>query len=178
MVRRVLGGEKGSDNWYDRCETFWNSVRHALSRPGGVVTRTIHHLVFRSALRLSFRFRLCRSYVHHRRWQGPFRPPRCIPVLPMGAPGCRACSVVRCSCLCLPACRVPYRAVSCGSGGVRVGASVQFPEVRVAWLLLWCWGVPSGAAGWARRNTPVFAGRDRRACGSRTVSSWPLACSG
>ena len=57
------------------------------------------------------------------------------------------------------ACGVPYRAVSCGSGGVRVGASVQFPEVRQAWLVLWCRGVPFGAAGWARHNTPVFAGR-------------------
>ena len=45
----------------------------------------------------------------------------------------------------------------------------------MAWLLLWCRGVPSGAAGWARRNTPVFAGMCRPACGSRVVSSWPLA---
>ena len=50
-------------------------------------------------------------------------------------------------------CRVPYRAVSCRSGGVRVSASVQFLEVRVAWLVLWCQDVPYGAAGWARRNT-------------------------
>ena len=38
--------------------------------------------------------------------------------------------------------------MSCGSGGVRDGASVQLPKVRVAWLLLWFRGVPSGAAGW------------------------------
>ena len=76
------------------------------------------------------------------------------------------------------ACGVPYRAVSCGSGGVRVGASVQFPEVRVAWLVLWCRGVPYGAAGWARRNTPVFAGRSRRVCGSRPRGPWLIACSG
>ena len=37
---------------------------------------------------------------------------------------------------------------------LRVSASVQFPEVRVAWLVLWCRGVSSGAAGWAWRNTP------------------------
>ena len=30
------------------------------------------------------------------------------------------------------ACLVPYCAVSCGSGGVPVGASVQFLEARVA----------------------------------------------
>ena len=76
------------------------------------------------------------------------------------------------------ACRVPYRAVPCGSCGVRIGASVQFPEVVVAWLVLWCRGVPYGAAGWARRNTPVFAGRSQRACGSFAVSPWPIACSG
>ena len=39
----------------------------------------------------------------------------------------------------------------------------------MAWLVLWCWGVLSGAAGWAWRNTPVFA------CMS-VVSPWPLAC--
>ena len=52
-----------------------------------------------------------------RRWQGPVGPPWCVPVLPMGAPGCCSGSVVRCSCLCLPACRAPYRAVFCGSCG-------------------------------------------------------------
>ena len=76
------------------------------------------------------------------------------------------------------ACDAPYRAVSCGSGGVCVSASVQFPEVRVAWLVLWCRGAPFGAAGWAQRNTPVFAGRSWRASGSRAVSPWPIACSG
>ena len=86
-------------------------------------------------------------------------------------------SVVRCSCSCLPACRVPYRAVSCGFRGWRVGAEVRCREVRVAWLVLWCRGVPSGAAGLARRNIPVFARKGRRARGSRVASSWPLACS-
>ena len=76
------------------------------------------------------------------------------------------------------ACHVPYRAVSCRSGGVCVAASVRFPEVRVAWLVLWCRGIPHRWAGWARRNTPVFAGRSWRACGSRAVSPWPIAFSG
>ena len=96
----------------------------------------------------------------------------------MGASGCCSGSVVRCSCSCLPACCVLYRAVSCRFCGWRVGAAVRCPEVRIAWLVLWRRGVPSGAAGWARRNTPVFAGMSRRARGSRMASSWPLACTG
>ena len=169
-------GEKRSDSWYDRWEKCPNLVRHTLSRPGGSVTTTTHHLVFRRALRLSSQLRPCYSYVHPRRWQGPFGPPCCIPVLPMGAPGCCSGSGVRCSCSCLPACRVPYCAVSRGLCGVRVGAAVRCLTVRVARLVLWCQGVPSGAAGWARRNTPVFAGMSRRARGSRVASPWSLAC--
>ena len=76
------------------------------------------------------------------------------------------------------ACHAPYRAVPCGSGIVRLGASRRLPEVKVAWLVLWCRGVPEGAAGWARRNTAVFAGRSRRARGFRAVSPWPIVCSG
>ena len=82
-----------------------------------------------------------------------------------GPAGCRAC-------------RVPYCVVSCGSAVVRVGASVHFSEVRVAWLGPRCRGVPYGAASWAPRNTPVYAGRSRRACGSGALSPWPIACSG
>ena len=46
----------------------------------------------------------------------------------------------------------------------------------MAWFVLWCRGVPSGAASLARRNTPVFAGMSWRARGSCVASSWPLAC--
>ena len=73
--------------------------------------------------------------------------------------------------------RVPYRAVPCGSSGLRVGASVPLLEVRVAWLVLLCRGVLYGPTGWARRNIPVFAGRSRRARGSRALSPWPTSCS-
>ena len=104
----------GSDSWYDRWEKLPNSVRHALFRPGSSVARTTNHVVSRSALRPSSQLRLCYSYVHPRRWHGPFGPPWCIPVLSMGARGCCSSSVVRCSSSCLAACRVPYRAVSCG----------------------------------------------------------------
>ena len=133
-------GDKSSDSWYDRWKKLPNLVRHALSHPGGSFSRTTHHLVFRSALRPFSQLRLCSSYVHPRRWQGPFGPPCCIPVLPMGAPGCCFGSVVRCSCLCLPARRVPYRAMSRGLYGWRVGAAVRFLAVRVSRLVLWCRG--------------------------------------
>ena len=48
----------------------------------------------------------------------------------------------------------------------------------MAWLVRWCRGILYGAAGWARRNTPLFAGRSQRACGSRAVNPWPIACAG
>ena len=47
----------------------------------------------------------------------------------------------------------------------------------MAWLVLWCLGVPSGAAGPARHNTHVFAGTSQQPHGSHVASSWPLACS-
>ena len=58
LRRPLIVGEKSSDSWYDRWGKFPNSVRHALSRPGGSVTRTTHHLVFRSALRPVSQLRL------------------------------------------------------------------------------------------------------------------------
>ena len=164
--RGVSSGEKSFEIRYDT----------PFSCPGGIFTRTILHLVLRSVLPPSFPLRLCRSYVHPRRRQCPFGPPRRILVLPMGASGCCPGSVVRCLCSCSPACRVPYRAVSCGFGGWRVGAAVRCAGVRVAWFVLWRLGVPSGASGRARRNTLVFAGMSRRARGSCVASSWPLAC--
>ena len=175
-VRRpLILGEKSNDRSSDRCEMFPNSVLHSLSRPGRG-TCTTHHPVLRSALRPSFQLRLCHAYVHPRRWPGPVGPPWCIPVLPMGAPGCCSSSVVRCSCSCLPACRVPYRAVSRGLCGWRVGVAVRCLAVRVARLVLWCWDAPSGVAGWVQHNTPVLAGRSRRVRGSRVASLWSLAC--
>ena len=106
-----------------------------------------------------------------RRWQGPVGPPWRAPVLPMGAPGCRSSSVVRCSCSCLPACRALYCAVSCGSCGrfacVAV-LSLVVRMVRAVRLVLWCRDVPSDVAGWARRNISVAAGRG---------SAWPRVAS-
>ena len=97
-----------------------------------------------------------------RRWQGPAGPPRCVPVLPMGAPGCCSSWVVLCSCSCLSVCRAPPRVVRCGSFGWRVCVKVLgvvARMVRVVRLVLWCRDAPSDVAGWARRNTPVPVGR-------------------
>ena len=171
-------GERSNESSFDRCEKFPTLVLHSLSHPGSV-TCTTHHPLFRGALRPSFQLRLCHSHVHPRQWQGPVGPPWSIPVLPMGAPGCRPGSVVRCSCLCLPACRALYHAVPHGLCGWRVGVAVRCSAVRVvraAWLVSWCLDAPSGVAGWDRRNTSVPAGRSRRVCGSRVACMWSLAC--
>ena len=96
----------------------------------------------------------------------------CSPWEPQGAAPARWCGAVF---LFLPACRVPHRAVSCGLCRWRAGAAVRCLAVRVVRLGLWCRGNPSGAAGWARRNTPVFAGMSWRARGSRVASPWSLA---
>ena len=170
-VRRpLILGEKSNDRWSDRCEKFPNSVLHFLSRPGSV-TCTTHHPVFRSAPRPSCQLRLCHSYVHPHRWQGPVDPPWFSPVLPMGAPGCCSGSVVQCSCLCLPACCVPYRAVSPGLCGWRVGVAVRCLAARVAGLVLWCPDAPSGVAGWVWRNTRA---RWQEPAGSRVPCGEPL----
>ena len=175
-VRRpLIFAEKSNDRWSDCCEKFSNSVLHSLSHPGSV-TCTTRHPVFRSAPRPFFQLRLCHSYVHPLRWQSPVGPPWCIPVLPMGAPGCCSSSVVRCSCSCLPACRVPYRAVPRGLCGWRVGVAVRCSAVRVARLVLWCSDAPSGVAGWVRRNTTVLAGRSWRVRGTGVAGLWSLAC--
>ena len=100
MVERVLRGRKVVTIGTTAEENF--EIRYHMPCPA--LEASLHaqsHLVFRSALWLSFQLRLYGSYAHPCRWQGPFSPPRCISVLPMGAPGCCACSVVPCSCLCL-----------------------------------------------------------------------------
>ena len=153
---------------------------HSLSRPGSA-TCTTHHPVLRSALWPSFQLRLCLSYVHPRQYHGPVGPPWCVPVLPMGAPGCCSGSVMRCSCSCLPACRAPYHAVFRGLCGWRVCVAVlslAVRMVRAARLVPWCRDTPSDVAGLVRRNTSVPTGRGRRVRGSRVASLWSLACSG
>ena len=173
-------GENSNDKWFDRCKKISNSVPLSLSRPGSV-TCTTHHPVLCSVFWPSFQLRLCHAYVHPRRWQGPVGPPWCVPVLPMGTPGCCSGLVVRCSCSCLPACRVPHRAVFRGLCGWCVCVAVlslAVRMVRAAQLMLWCRDISSGVAGWVRRNTSVPAGRGWRVRGPRVASLWSLACPG
>ena len=122
----------------------------------------------------------CATHLYTPRWwQGPAGPPRCVPVLPMGAPGCCSSSVVLCSCSCLSVCRAPSRVVRCGSFGWRVCVTVLGVVARMARvvrLVLWCREAPSDVAGWARRNTPVPVGRGVGR--PRVVSLWPPACPG
>ena len=113
-----------------------------------------------------------------RRWQGPAGPPRYVPVLPMGAPGCCSSSVVLCSCSCLSVCRAPSRVVRGGSFGWRVCVTVLgvvARMVRVVRLVLWCPDAPSDVAGWARRNKPVPVGRGVGAapCGELVAPRMP-----
>ena len=108
----------------------------------------------------------------------PAGPPRCVPVLPMGARGCCSSSVVLCSCSCLSVCRAPSRVVRCGSFGWRVCVTVLglvARMVRVVRLVLWCRDAPSDVAGWARRNTPVPVGRGVGAapCGELVAPRMP-----
>ena len=42
--------------------------------------------------------------------------------------------------------------------------------------VIWCQGAPYSAAGWARRNIPVFADGSRRARGSRVLGPSPTSC--
>ena len=42
--------------------------------------------------------------------------------------------------------------------------------------VLCCRGTPYGAAGWARRNIPVFASGSRQARGSYALGPWPTSC--
>ena len=104
--------------------------------------------------------------------------PLCSPWEPRGTVPARWCGaragVRRPVALARPAgrrvCSVPCCAVLCGSGGVCVGALVRLPGVTVAWLVLWCRGVPYRAAGRARRNILLFAGGRWQTRGSGALS--------
>ena len=76
------------------------------------------------------------------------------------------------------ACGVPYHAVSCGSGNVRVGASVQSPEARVARLVLWCRVSRSARRAGLGVTLPCLPAGAGGACRSRAVSPGPIACPG
>ena len=51
-------------------------------------------------------------------------------------------------------------------------------EVTFSRIMCSTVAIPHGAAGWAQRNIPVFAGGSRRACGSCELgcTSWSTSC--
>ena len=179
-VRRLpTVGEKSNDKWLGRCKIFFQ-IRCPFPCPALAVLHA--QPIIRYFAVLCGRPSSFASAIHMytpRRWQGPVGPPWCVPVLPMGAPGCCSGSVVRCSCSCLPACRAPYRAVVCGSCGWRACVpvlSLVVRMVRAVRLVLRCRDVPSDVVGWARRNTSVSAGRG--SAWPRVASLWSPACPG
>ena len=133
-----LRGKKGSGSWYDRWEKFRNSVRHALSRPGGSVTRTTHHLVFGSAFGRPPSF-ACAIHMYTpvggKAPSVPLGASPCSPWEPEGAAPARWCGARVRVCL-LVVCRI----VTCLAGYV---AGVSVPQCGV-WRLGWlgsCFGV-------------------------------------
>ena len=161
-VRRLpAAGEKSHDKWSDRCKNCF-PCRCPVPRPALAVLHAQSIIRYFVVLRSRTSSFACATYMYTpRRGQGPAGPPQCVPVLPMGAPGCCSSSVVLCSCSCLSVCRAPSRVVRCRSFGWRVCVmvlGVVARMVKVVRLVLWCWHAPSDVAGWARRNTPVPVG--------------------
>ena len=174
-VRRLpTVGEKSNDKWLGRCKHFFQ-IRCPFPCPALAVLHAqpiIRYFAVLCGRPSSFP---CAIHMYTpRRWQGPVGPPWCVPVLPMGAPGCCSGSVVRCSCFCLPACRAPYRAVVCGSCGWRACVAVLslvVRMVRAVRLVLCCSGTfcPTWQAGLGVTHPCPLAGGRRgpvwRACG-------------
>ena len=179
-VRRLpTVGEKSNDKWFDRCKNVFQ-IWCPFPCPALAALHAQPIIWYFAVLCVRPSSFACAIHMYTpRRWQGHVGPPSCIPVLPMGAPGCCSASVVQCSCLCLPACHAPYRAVFCGSCGwcacVAV-LSLAVKMVRAVRLVLWCRDVPSGVVGWAWRNTSVPVGRG--SAWPRVPSLWSLAWPG
>ena len=172
-------GEKSDDKWLDCCKNLFQT-RCPFPCPALVVLHAqpiIRYFAVLCGRASSF---ACAIHMYTPRWwQGPVGPPWCVPVLPMGGPGCCSGSVVRCLFSCLPACCAPYRAVFCGSYGWRACVAVLslvVRMVRAVRLVLWCRDVPSGVVGWAWHNTSVPAGRG--SAWPRVASLWSPACPG
>ena len=179
-VRRLpTVGEKSNDKWFDRCKSFFQ-IRCSFPCPALAALHAQPIIWYFAVLCGRTSSFACAIHMYTpRRWQGPVGPPWCVPVLPMGAPGCCSGSAVQCSCPCLPACRAPYHAVFCGSCGWRacvavLGLAVRM--VRAVRLVLWCWDIRSGVLGLARRNTSVPAGRGL--AWPRVARLWSPACPG
>ena len=131
-VRRPpAAGEKSHDKWSDHCKSFF-PCRCPVPCPALAVLHAqsiIWYFVVLHSRTSSF---ACATHMYTpRRWQGPAGPPRCVPVLPMVAPGCCSSSVVLCLCSCLSVCRAPSRVVRCGSFGWRVCVTVPGVVARM-----------------------------------------------
>ena len=172
-------GEKSNDKWLDRCNIFFR-IRWRFPCPALAVLHAQPIIWYLAVLCGRSSCFACAIHMYGpRRWQGPVGPPWCVPVLPMGAPGCCSGSVVRSSCSFLPACRAPYRAVFCGSCGWRACVAVLslvVRMVRAARFVLWCRDALSDVVGWARRNTLVPAGRG--SAWPHVASLWSPVCPG
>ena len=150
-VRRPpAAGEKSHNKWSDRCKTFF-PCRCPVPCPALAVLHAQSIIRYFVVLRSRTSSFACATHMYTpRRWQGPAGPPRCVPVLPMGAPGCCSSSVVLCSCSCLSVCRAPSRVVRCGSFGWRVCVTVLgvvARMVRLVRLVPLCRDAPSDVAG-------------------------------
>ena len=162
-VRRPpAAGEKSHDKWSDRSKKIF-PCRCPVPCPALAVLHAQSIIRYFVVLRSRTSSLACATHMYSaRRWQGPASPPWCVPVLPMGAPGCCSSSVVLCLYSCLSVCRAPSRVLRCGPFGWRVCVmvlGVVARMVRVVRLVLWCRDAPFDVAGWARRNTPVPVGR-------------------
>ena len=180
-VRRPpAAGLKSHDKWSDSCKKKRISpCRCPVPCPALAVLHAQSIIRYFAVLRSRTSSFACATHMYTpRRWQGPAGPPRCVPVLPMGAPGRCSSSVVLCSCSCLSVCRAPFCVVRCGSFGWRVCVMVPgvvARMVRVVRLVLWCRDALSDVAFWARRNTPVPVGRGVGAapCGELVAPRMP-----
>ena len=179
-VRRPpAAGEKSHYKWSDRCKKVFSPCRSPVSCPALAVLHAQSIIRYFAVLRSRTSSFACATHMYTpRQWQGPAGSPRCVPGLPMGAPGRCFSSVVLSSCSCLSVCCAPFRVVHCGSFGWRVCVMVPgvvARMVRVVRLVLWCRDALSDVAGWARRNTPVPVSRGVGAapCGELVAPACP-----
>ena len=128
------GGEKSFENWYDM--------------PCPAVEPALHAqpVILYTAVRFGFPFGLACADGMYSPVGGKAPsvryPLRCIPVFPMGAPGCCACVVVRCSCSCPLASRLG--SVCWVPGSL---CSILWRAPRLWWCVCWCLSAVAGTQG-------------------------------
>ena len=176
-VRRPpAAGEKSHDKWSDRCKKNF-PCRCPVPCPALAVLHAQSIILYFLVLRSRTSSFACATHMYSpRRWQGPAGPPRCVPGLPMGAPGCCSSSVVLCSCSCLSVCRAPC--VAGHSGRVSVSRCQVWWLGWLGWFGLCC-GVGTLRLTWrvglGVTHPCLLAGGSAR---PRVVSLWPPACPG